>query len=62
MANTDKNISVGTSLLLRKRWLLAASKVQQLTRESILPNHLQLSLFVPLPLPTPGSAPVYHAH
>ena len=22
-----------------------------------LPNHLQLSLFVPLPLPTPGSAP-----
>ena len=22
-----------------------------------LPNHLQLSLFVPLPLPAPGSAP-----
>ena len=33
--------------------------MQQLTRESALPNHLQLSLFVPLPLPAPGLAPEY---
>ena len=32
-------------------------KEQQLIRESALPKHPQLSLFVPLPLPAPESDP-----
>ena len=32
------------------------------TRESVLPYHLQLRMFVPLPLPTPESAPRYITH
>ena len=40
---------IGDYLLLQK----CSTELENLA----LPNHLQLSLFVPLPLPTPGSAP-----
>ena len=48
---------INSETLLRGDYLLlqnAATKQENLA----LSNHLQLSLFVPLPLPAPGSAPV----
>ena len=50
-------VKINSEILL-KGVLFAASNMQQLTRESGSPNHLQLVLFVPLPFPGLGSAPV----
>ena len=47
---------INSKILLRGDYLLLQKCSTEL--ESLaLPNHLQLTLFVPLPLPAPGSAP-----
>ena len=51
-----KIANINSETLLRGNYLLlqkSSTKLENLA----LPNHLQLSLFVPLPLPNPGSAP-----
>ena len=47
---------INSETLLRGDYLLL-QKCNTELENLALPNHLQLSLFVPLPLPTPGSAP-----
>ena len=47
---------INSETLLRNDYLLLQKCSTELENMT-LPNHLQLSLFVPLPLPTPGSAP-----
>ena len=47
---------INSETLLRGDYLLLQKCSTELENLA-LPNHLQLSLFVPLPLPTPGSAP-----
>ena len=51
-------VKINSETLLRGDYLLLQKCSTELENLA-LPNHLQLSLFVPLPLPTPGSAPVY---
>ena len=48
---------INSETLLRGDYLLLQNCSIELENLA-LPNHLQLSLFVPLPLPAPGSAPV----
>ena len=50
---------INSETLLRGDYLLP-QKCNTELENLALPNHLQLSLFVPLPLPTPGSAPDFH--
>ena len=50
---------INCETLLRGDYLLP-QKCSYQQENLALPNQLQLSLFVPLPLPTPGSAPVYY--
>ena len=47
---------INSETLLRGDYLLLQKCSTELENLA-LPNQLQLSLFVPLPLPTPGSAP-----
>ena len=47
---------INSETLLRGDYLLLQKCSTELENLA-LPNHLQLSLFVPLPLPTPGSVP-----
>ena len=48
---------INSETLLRSDYLLLQKCSTEL-ENLVLPNHLQLNLFVPLPLPAPGSAPV----
>ena len=48
---------INSEILLRGDYLLLQKCSTELENLA-LPNHLQLTLFVPLPLPAPGSAPV----
>ena len=47
---------INSETLLRGEYLLLQKCSTELENLA-LANHLQLSLFVPLPLPTPGSTP-----
>ena len=47
---------INSGTLLRGNYLLLQKCSTELENLAI-PNHLKLSLFVPLPLPAPGSAP-----
>ena len=49
-------VKINSETLLRGDYLLLQKCSTELENLA-LPNHLQLSLFVPLPLPTPGSTP-----
>ena len=50
---------IKSETLLRDVYLLLQKCSTEL-ENLVLPNHLQLSLFVPLPLRAPGSSPVEH--
>ena len=51
-----KMAKINSKTLLTGGYLLLQNAAT-ITKESCSPNHIQLNLFVPLPLPAPGSAP-----
>ena len=55
----DKMAKINSQTLLKGDYLLLQKNSTELENLA-LPNHLQLSMFVPLPLPTPGSAPAIY--